>query len=157
MKGLDSIILVLWVILAFYVSDLLLIVSDLWSGLRKAKQRGEIRSSYGLKKTVDKIARYFNMLFAITLIDCIQMSVVYILNNYYGYGIPMLPVLTALGSVFIGFIEVKSIYEKADDKIKIEYEQAAKLVAELAKSKTNPEELAKAIGDYMKKESEESE
>lgn len=155
MKGLDSIILVLWVILAFYVSDLLLIASDLWSGLRKAKQRGEIRSSYGLKKTVDKIARYFNMLFAITLIDSIQMAVVYILDNYYGSNIPMLPVLTALGSVFIGFIEVKSIYEKADDKIKIEYEQAAKLVAELAKSKTNPEELAKAIGDYMKKEKEE--
>ncbi len=109
MKGLESIILALWVILAFYVSDLLLIFSDLWSGLRKAKQRGEMKSSYGLKKTVDKIARYFNMLFAITIIDCIQMAVIYILDNYYGYGIPMLPVLTALGSIFIGVIEVKKI------------------------------------------------
>lgn len=152
MKGLDSIIIALWVILAFYVSDLLLIFSDLWSGLRKAKQRGEMKSSYGLKKTVDKIARYFNMLFAITIIDCIQMAVIYILDNYYGYGVPMLPVLTALGSIFIGVIEVKSIYEKAEDKIKIEYEQAAKLVAEFAKAKSDPAEIAKAVVEFINKD-----
>jgi len=155
MKGLDSIIIVLWVILVFYVSDLFLVICDLWSGIRKAKKRGEVRSSYMLKKTVDKLARYYNMLFAVTLVDCIQMAIVYIMDNYYGYGVPLLPIFTAIGSIFIGIIEVKSIYEKAEDKIKIEYEQAAKLVSEFAKAKSDPAEIAKAVADYLNKDEKE--
>lgn len=46
MKGLDSIIIVLWVILIFYVSDLFLVICDLWSGLRKAKMRGGVQKLY---------------------------------------------------------------------------------------------------------------
>ena len=41
------------------------IVMDLWSGVRKARRRHELRMSNGYKRTVDKIARYYNMLLVV--------------------------------------------------------------------------------------------
>lgn len=47
----------------------------------------------------------------------------------------------------------KSIYEKAEDKIKIEYEQAAKLVAlSSLKQKSDPAEIAKAVVEFINKD-----
>ena len=69
MKGLNEIITVMWMLFADYMGVLLLIGADLWSGVRKAKIRGEVRSSYMYKKTVDKIARYYNALLALTIVD----------------------------------------------------------------------------------------
>ncbi|MFQ8804431.1 MAG: hypothetical protein ACLR8Y_04040 [Alistipes indistinctus] len=42
------------------------IVMDLWSGVRKARRRHELRMSNGYKRTVDKIARYYNMLLVVS-------------------------------------------------------------------------------------------
>lgn len=148
MKELDQIILVLCVLLGIYLAVLGLIASDLWSGLRKAKVRGEIRSSYGLKKTVEKIAKYYNMLFAVTLVDCIHMVLIWYLDIYHNYSIPIIPILTAVGAIFIGIIEIKSIYEKADEKVK--FEQAGQLAAKIISSKDDLKEIVKAIAEYMK-------
>lgn len=46
-------------IVVLYITVILVVMLDLWSGLRKAKQLGQYRSSYGLRKTVDKLASYF--------------------------------------------------------------------------------------------------
>ena len=51
----------LMIIACIYALVLFVVFLDLWAGIRKAKQRGEYRSSYGLRKTVDKISRYFNL------------------------------------------------------------------------------------------------
>ena len=51
-------------------------------------------------------------------------------------------------------IEVKSIYEKAEEKERREMKQVAALAAEIAKQKTDPEEIAKAIFKYMSKDKE---
>ncbi|HBJ76707.1 MAG TPA: hypothetical protein DDY68_02415 [Porphyromonadaceae bacterium] len=45
----------------------------LWSGIRKARERGEYRSSYGLRKTVGKVANYYNLLFIVTIIDVMHI------------------------------------------------------------------------------------
>ena len=50
--------------LLMYITILALILADLWSGVRKAKKRGEFRTSDGYKRTIDKKARYYNMTFA---------------------------------------------------------------------------------------------
>ena len=48
------------------------IVMDLWSGVRKARRRHELRMSNGYKRTVDKIARYYNMLLVVSIMDALS-------------------------------------------------------------------------------------
>ena len=47
------------------------IVMDLWAGVRKARRRHELRMSNGYKRTVDKIARYYNMLLVVSIMDAL--------------------------------------------------------------------------------------
>lgn len=113
------------IVFIIYLLVALAIFLDLWAGIRKAKARGEYRSSAGFRKTVDKFCRYYNMLLVVTVIDVLQMLLLGLLNHLYSYSVPVLPVITFLGAVFIVFIELKSVYEKNDQKEKAKVQQAA--------------------------------
>ena len=69
------------ILILIYLAVLAVIFLDLRAGIRKAKQRGEYRSSFGLRRTVDKVSRYFNMLFVITVIDGLQMLAIWMSNT----------------------------------------------------------------------------
>ena len=124
------------VLVFVYVVVLLLIFADLWSGIRKAKQRNEYISSYGLRKTVRKTARYFNMLIAITAIDVIQMLAIFEFQKYDTLMfLPVIPILTFLAAFFVGVIEVKSIFEKSEQKDKAKAADTAKFIIEALKDR----------------------
>lgn len=152
MKGLDELFITGWMLFSIYIEVFIMILADLWSGLRKAKQRGEVRSSYGYKKTIDKIGRYYNALIALTIIDTMQISGVWYLDNYYGWAIPIFPVVTLLGALGISLVELKSICEKANQKVRNDYKELYVLVSEIAKYKTDPSEIARAVVNYINKE-----
>lgn len=120
-------------IVILYMAVILAVMLDLWSGLRKAKQLGQYRSSFGLRKTVDKLASYFNMLLVLTVIDVMQILSFYHLNPQLSFNVPLFPALTLIGAVFAGAIELKSIYEKANDKDKGRYQETARLINEIMK------------------------
>ena len=126
---------VLILMLGEYVMVLFAVVADLVSGLRKAKLRGEARRSKALRRTVDKLCRYYNALFAMSVIDVMQMAAVAYRSVIGAARLPMLPMFTLFGAICIAIIEVKSIYEKASDKEKSDAEEAAhkllRLVREL--------------------------
>lgn len=145
----NEIVVVAWMLFSIYILVLLMICADLWSGLRKAKKRKEIRTSIGLRRTVDKVAKYYNVLIALTFIDCMQMSGIWYLDNYYEWHVPIFPIITMAGAIGIGLIEVKSIFEKAEDKDRYDYQQAGKLLVKLATSKSNAEDMAKVITEYI--------
>jgi len=84
-----------------------------------------------------------------------QIAGVWYLDNYYEYHIPIFPFITLLGAFGVAAIEVKSIYEKADEKERREMKQVTMLAAEIAKHKTEPTEIAQAIIDYINKDKEE--
>lgn len=151
MKGLNELFVIGWMLFGIYLELFIMILADLWSGIRKAKIRGEVRSSYGYKKTIDKIARYYNALIALTVIDAMQMGGIWYLDNYYGWTIPIFPVVTLLGALGMSLVEIKSIYEKADEKVKGDYKEIALLATEIAKHKSDPKEIAAAVMDYMNK------
>lgn len=151
MKGLNELFVIGWMLFGIYIEVFIMILADLWSGVRKAKIRGEVRSSFGYKKTIDKIARYYNALIALTVIDVMQMSGVWYLDGYYGWSIPIFPIVTLLGALGISLVELKSIYEKADEKVKSDYKEVAALVVEIAKHKTEPEKIAQDVGEYINK------
>ena len=71
------------IMLLMYITILALILTDLFAGTRKAKKRGEFRTSEGYKRTIDKIARYYNMTFALSLIDVVQIAIIYFLYYFY--------------------------------------------------------------------------
>lgn len=128
-----------------YILVAVAIFLDLWAGVRKAKARGEFRSSTGLRKTVAKFCSYYNMLLAITVIDILQMLVVGLLDFEYGYTVPVIPITTAAGACFIGFIEVKSIFEKNADKERAKVQAAANDLQKLIKDDGAKDILSAAL------------
>ncbi len=76
---------------------------------------------------------------------------VWYLDGHYGWSVPIFPVITLLGALGISLIELKSIYERADQKIRSYYEELTVFVSEVAKHKTDPTEIVQTVVDYMNK------
>ena len=104
------------IMLLMYIAILALILADLWAGVRKAKKRGEYRTSDGYKSTIDKIARYYNMTFAMSLIDVVQVAIIFFLYYFYEVDIWMIPWFTLFATGYVAWVEVHSIWEPADIK-----------------------------------------
>lgn len=151
-QHLDKLIIVLWILFGEYILVFFAIMADLWAGVRKARQRNEVRTSYGFSRTVTKAARYYNTMIALTVIDAMQIIGVWYLSAFYNWTIPIFPIVTLIGAVGIGLIEIRSIYEKAEDKVKNDYAQLTILMGKLMQNKDKPEEIAEAITEYLKKE-----
>jgi hypothetical protein len=145
------------ILIVALVSPLVLIALDFWAGVRKAKERHEAISSDGWQRTVSKIGKYYNALLAMLVIDTLQMSLLWYLDIYHRHDFPVLPFLTFLGAVFIGAIEVKSIYERADDKTKKQAKQVADTAAGIVRNRTDAEKIAKIVIDYLNEKTEEKE
>lgn len=114
-----------------YILVFFVVCLDLISGLQKAKRRGKLRSSYAMRKTVDKLVRYFSMLLVITAIDAVQMLAISQWDLSTGHHLPILPFLTFLAAMFVGFIELKSIYENSEEKEQARFEDAADALGKL--------------------------
>ena len=117
---------------------------DLASGLYKAKQRGEIRSSWGLKRTLTKFITYEGgMLIAFGVDLLINFSRLFEL-----FGLTIItgvPVVTCLIGIFLLVVEFLSIREKADKKTKKDFSEAGELLTKLFESKGFKDAIAKAI------------
>lgn len=118
-----------------YIAVLLVIIADLISGCRKAKKDGFLRSSKGLRRTVKKVAEYYNLMFVISVIDCVQMVAIW----ESGVSIPRMPFFSFLATIFLCIIELKSMYERKTDKERAEIESMAKFLVKAAKDKDTKE------------------
>lgn len=146
----------LGIILFIYIVVLFVVVLDLWSGVRKAKRRKEYRSSAGYRRTVEKLARYYNLIFAFTATDSLQMGFLWQYNSENGSHFPMLPFFTLAVALFICFIEIKSIFESADKKTRKQYHDAAAQIAEMLRHKEGASALA-AIAEGLTKDTDQKE
>ncbi len=109
---------------------LLAMVIDLGSGLYKAKQRGELRTSEALRRSLSKFISYEGGLAIAAMVDgLISMA------DFFGlFGISRLsavPVVTILVGIFLLVVEFMSVREKADAKTKKQQAAAAELLAKL--------------------------
>jgi len=106
----------LLILLVVYVLVLVAISLDLWSGISKAKRKGKCLRSDGLQKTTNKIARYFNLLFIVAVLDFLLMLIVFLFREYDTLlAVPILPVFTFIAACFLIFTEARSIYENRSD------------------------------------------
>lgn len=118
---------------------------DLVLGLRKAKQRGEYRSSTGLRKTITKLLIYGGALVMVFFADVLlNWSGLY--SIFHWNVMESKPIVTCLATIFILAIELKSIFEKADAKIKKEANDTAAMIAAILKDK-NAVNILKAALD----------
>lgn len=139
--------------LLLYVIVLGLIFSDLWAGIRKAKQRDELITSDGRKRTIEKIGKYFNMTFALSLIDIVQLAIIFFLYNFYKVDLWMVPWFTILAVGYVAWVEIHSIFEPADIKERKQQQDYIRALKTLIKDYGSPEKLIAALqGKEDKKE-----
>lgn len=123
---------------------LLAMMLDLVSGLYKAKLRGEIRSSWGLKRTLTKFITYEGGMLIAAGVDLL----IHLSKLMYLFGLNVIagvPVITCIVGVFLLVVEFISIRENADKKVKHEMYNAAELLSKMLGSDTFKEAFKTAI------------
>lgn len=103
---------------------------DLASGWRKATLRGEAHTSYALTRTITKILMYQGTMIITGCID-IVLSVCHIADIIGIDPLRHLPVVSGLMCVLLCVVEIKSIYEKAEDKSRRRIKETAEIINQL--------------------------
>lgn len=145
----EQLIVLLFVVVGMMCAPLAFIALDYWSGIRKAKKRNERIRSDKMKRTVDKVARYYNAILALLVLDILQISAFVFLHIYNGWSAYTFPLFTFLAVIFVAAIEIKSIIEPADAKERKEMAQVTELAKAIAEHKSDPKEIAEAIAAYL--------
>lgn len=125
------------VVAIFYLFDFALVMFDLRAGVRKAKKAGIYKSSKKLRRTVEKLDQYYNLLLMFSLVDAIIVVAISLLQLRF----PHFPFLTFVASLGVGYIEIKSVFEKAEDKEKANIQEAAEELAKLSRNRDLSEVL----------------
>lgn len=126
-------------------------IIDLGSGLYKAKQRNEIRSSWGLKRTLSKFIMYEGgMMIAAGVDILIHLSRLFVL--FHLDAVQGVPLITCLVGIFLLVVEFLSVRERADEKTKTEMSRVAELAAKMVDKEELVEALTQAIVNANKKQ-----
>lgn len=132
------------IVVAACIVVFMAMIIDLGSGLMKAKQRHEIRSSWGLKRTLNKFIMYEGGMLIAAGVDLLihfsHLLQLFHLDLIYG-----IPVITCLLGIFLLLVEFLSVREKADEKTKTEIARAAEAASKLISADDLAEAIAKAI------------
>lgn len=145
----DKLFFVTLILFFILLTPLIFIGFDFWAGNRKARQRGEPIISDKWQRTVQKVAKYYNALLALVVVDAMQMASIWYLQQFYGWRVPIFPLVTLLGAMGVAAIEIKSIFESAEEKEKREIKKVAQLVSRIVARKGDPDEVANALTDYF--------
>lgn len=133
-----------------YLVVFVAICADLLAGIRKAKKEHKIRTSFGFRKTLDKILQYYGVLFFLSFIDILQMYLVGGLINELGWKLFSFPIITFVGTIYICIIEYRSIKEKRDAKENARIDEVTRLLSELIKDNKNFEAVDNLITTLRK-------
>ena len=146
LKGTDAMI---GIVVLSMVVVLFAMIIDLISGLMKAKQRNEVRSSYGLKRTLNKFIMYEGgMLIAAGVDLLIHLS--HLQELFHLEVIHGIPVVTLLLGIYLLIGEGISVREKADQKIRGEMQKANEIMSKMI----SREELVELLADVVKRRDE---
>ena len=150
----EQLIVLLFIVVGMLVTPIIFIGLDYWAGIRKAKKRGDPIRSDKMKRTIDKVSRYYNAILAMMVVDGIQISgciFLYMFNDWDCYTFPL---FTTAAVLFVAAVEIKSIYEPADVKECRENKDVLELAKAIAAHKSDPLEIAEAIAEYLKPKEE---
>ena len=112
-------------------------------GWRKAKERGEERTSYLFSRSINKFVLYEGGLFICAGIDTL---IHFVWVQFNTTTIHCVPLVSMLGAVVLCVVEIWSMREKADQKTRRNIAHAVNVVAD-ALQKEQVVEIAKHIVD----------
>ncbi|MGP1465282.1 MAG: hypothetical protein ACTTKJ_06665 [Prevotella koreensis] len=153
----QRLIVVLCFTAGLMITPIVFIALDFWAGIRKARIRGTRICSDKMQRTARKMSRYYNAVFAMGTLDCIQICAMVFLHIYHGWPLWTFPLFTLVGVGFTAVIEIKSIIEPADKKERRQIVGVAELAKAIAEHKSDPKEIAEAIAEYLKEGEKEKE
>lgn len=130
------------------ITTIVAIGVDLVAGVRKAKLRGEARTSYGVSRTFTKFLINEGILVICTAIDTLIHFVVYMMTDK----VYLVPITTCVLGIFLCVVEGWSVCEKAEDKQRRKLAQVAVTAANLADKDTLKEIFSDAMRMAMEKE-----
>lgn len=146
----EQLIILLFFVVGLLTTPLFFIGLDYWAGIRKAKKRGDPIRSDKMKRTVDKLSRYYNACLAMLVLDAIQISGFVFLHLFNGWTCYTFPLFTIASVGFVAAVEIKSIYEPADVKERRENQDVLALAKAIAEHRRDPSEIAKDIAEFLK-------
>lgn len=139
-------------LLVMFLADAIVFVAmvvDLISGLNKAKQRGEIRSSWGLKRTLSKLIMYEGAMIITHGIDAL-MHASHVVELFHLDVLDSVPFFTCAVGVFLLIVEALSVYESADKKTQTELSRVAAAASSFVTKDVLADAIADAIGKVLK-------
>lgn len=119
--GLDEvaykiIIAKLFMVCGAWICVLVAMLIDLYFGIQKSKSIGEHTTSEGFRRSIQKFAFYYSMMFFALIFDTLFLPVSISLNISFILKVaPLFSILCAAGLVLT---EAKSVREKADQKLR---------------------------------------
>ena len=145
----EQLITMTFLVVGIMVVPLLLIFLDFWAGIRKARARKERIRSDKMKRTVQKVARYYNAILAMVLMDAVQIAGFVFLHIFNNWTLFTFPLFTLIAVLFIAAIEIKSICEPASEKERREVADVPERARQIAAHGTDATQLARDIAEYL--------
>ena len=139
-KGLPIMYLIVVVAMCVVIGAMCM---DAMFGWRKAKLRGEARTSYLFSRSITKFALYEGVLFISAGIDTL---IHFVWAQFSTTSIHCVPLASILVSITLCIVEIWSMREKAEDKTRSNLNHAIKVVADVLQ-KEQAVEIAKRIID----------
>ena len=112
-------------------------------GWRKAKLRGEARTSYLFSRSITKFALYEGVLFISAGIDTL---IHFVWAQFSPNSVYCVPIASSIVAIVLCIVEIWSMHEKAEEKTRKNISHAIEVVAD-ALSKEQAVEIAKHIID----------
>ena len=147
----EQLIVVMFLMVGLLITPLIFIALGVWSGVRKAHVRGDRIRSDKMQRTMQKLSRYYNAIFAMTVLDIVQIAAFVFLHIFYSWILFTFPLFTLIAVGFVAVIEIKSIMEPADAKESREMKEVGALAQAIAAHRSDPKEIAEAIAEYLSK------
>lgn len=119
-------------------------------GWRKAKLRGEARTSYLFSRSITKFALYEGVLFISAGIDTL---IHFVWAQFSNESVYCVPIASSLVAITLCIVEIWSMREKAEEKTRNNFNHAIKVVADVLQREQSVE-IAKHIIDKASEKDE---
>lgn len=130
------------IVVVAMISVIVAMCMDASFGWRKAKLRGEARTSYLFSRSITKFALYEGVMFISAMID----TLIHFVWVQFSDSIHCVPLASILVAIVLCIVEIWSMHEKAEEKTRKNITHAIEVVAD-AMSKEQAVEIAKHIID----------
>ncbi|SDE81232.1 phage holin family protein [Riemerella columbipharyngis] len=152
-RNFADILIQLGIVCTVWVAVLIAMIVDFIFGLRKARQLGEVRTSEGYRRSINKVVFYYSMMTFALLFDFLDVITPTVLPK----PLSAIPLFSILGATALVFTEVKSVYEKGEDKLRRRVSKSAvDLMEVFLQNRDILENIANKINENKENEKEQA-